>query len=158
MEANARAPKGGIVGINGYFYKGGRFLPNTTLPPKAKDGKERRNPTGRREVEPFVWSAPSKLPDAFPGERLRSYDGFYSLIPGVPEKAGEKIVGWKFDENSDVVKSAIYWRKEGETRSKIIANMREEFYKFSAAWMSGYKFRAIFEDEKGNITREVFFK
>lgn len=34
--ASGRAPAGGTIGMNGEFYKGGSFLPNTTLPKQGK--------------------------------------------------------------------------------------------------------------------------
>jgi hypothetical protein len=41
VEHAGRAKSGGQIGVNGYFYKGGRFLPNTTAEPgKWKLGKK----------------------------------------------------------------------------------------------------------------------
>lgn len=36
QAAAGRAPAGGTIGMNGEFYKGGSFLPNTTLPKQGK--------------------------------------------------------------------------------------------------------------------------
>lgn len=36
QKPTGRAPAGGAVGMNGEFYKGGTFLPNTTLPKQGK--------------------------------------------------------------------------------------------------------------------------
>lgn len=48
-----QAKTGGQVGLNGEFYKGGQFLPSTTLP-KMQQGKIVEKPT-RQEVAPYVW-------------------------------------------------------------------------------------------------------
>jgi len=52
MTTQTRAKVGGEIGMNGEFYAGGTFLPNTQLSKMA-----RSKPTGSRkvEVEPYVW-------------------------------------------------------------------------------------------------------
>lgn len=49
---DGRARKGGQIGRNGEAYKGGQFLPSTTLP---KTQRERRG-GGRVLVAPFEWA------------------------------------------------------------------------------------------------------
>jgi hypothetical protein len=53
MTAKTRASKGGETGMNGEFYNGGTFLPNTTLP----KGTARPVVTATRkmEVAPYTW-------------------------------------------------------------------------------------------------------
>lgn len=49
--SDGQAPKGGMVGKNGDFYKGGQFLPSTERP-KDKGAAYK----GRKvEIAPFVW-------------------------------------------------------------------------------------------------------
>ncbi len=50
--SNGNAPRGGMVGVNGDFYKGGQFLPSTERPKgKASSRKPRRI-----EIEPGVYA------------------------------------------------------------------------------------------------------
>jgi hypothetical protein len=49
----ARALAGGQTGVNGYIYKGGQFLPNTTAPPgtwRIKSGGKATNLANRQEL------------------------------------------------------------------------------------------------------------
>jgi hypothetical protein len=47
-----RAAKGGETGMNGEFYPGGTFLPNTTLGKMARGAK---GGAGKQEVAPYTW-------------------------------------------------------------------------------------------------------
>lgn len=49
-----RAKRGGEVGMNGEFYAGGTFLPNTKL---GKMARSKPAGSGKVEIEPFVWVA-----------------------------------------------------------------------------------------------------
>lgn len=49
----ARATKGGETGMNGEFYAGGTFLPNTTLGKMQKRAKT--SGTGKQEIAPYTW-------------------------------------------------------------------------------------------------------
>jgi len=49
-----RAKRGGEIGMNGEQYKGGQFLPNTTLP-KGANSSETKKVTGKQEVAPYLW-------------------------------------------------------------------------------------------------------
>lgn len=74
---NGRAPSGGMVGMNGEFYKGGAFLPRTTLP---KGGSvSRSSGTGRKLIEPGVWDIP---PSADAKSILSSYGEFIHVSDG----------------------------------------------------------------------------
>lgn len=42
--ANSRAKKGGEIGMNGEFYKGGSFLPSTQLPKQSPFKKQAPKP------------------------------------------------------------------------------------------------------------------
>jgi hypothetical protein len=79
-----RAKKGGQTGMNGEFYKGGTFLPNTTLP--KRDAKTRVKGTGRVLIEPGVFSVcPEGQMSIF--NRIRTFvkiDGEV-LTPAFPE-------------------------------------------------------------------------
>jgi hypothetical protein len=50
-----KANKGGEVGVNGEFYKGGRFLPNN--PDRAKVEGSAPRKARKIEIEPFNWVA-----------------------------------------------------------------------------------------------------
>ena len=51
--SDGQAPKGGTIGRNGDFYKGGQFLPSTEKPKGKGKGTSYK---GRKvEVAPFVW-------------------------------------------------------------------------------------------------------
>lgn len=57
QESLVRAPKGGIVGVNGEFYNGGEFLPSS---PYTSKGEFRRNHDSqgrpkKEEVAAFKW-------------------------------------------------------------------------------------------------------
>lgn len=54
--ANGRARKGGEVGLNGEFYEGGKFLPNTQLPKRSPQQRRGRAPA-RVLVEPGVFAS-----------------------------------------------------------------------------------------------------
>ncbi|WP_085618734.1 MULTISPECIES: hypothetical protein [unclassified Pseudomonas] len=55
-DDTGRAPAGGVIGMNGEFYKGGTILPTTTLP-KGASGSTAGG-TGRSLVEPGVYEEP----------------------------------------------------------------------------------------------------
>lgn len=54
MTTTKRAKSGGETGMNGEFYAGGTFLPNTTL---TKMARSKPTGSGKVEIEPFVWVA-----------------------------------------------------------------------------------------------------
>lgn len=56
IKGGKQARKGGEVGVNGHSYKGGQFLPER--PDSDQPQKERRKPTGRVEVLPYIWDTP----------------------------------------------------------------------------------------------------
>jgi hypothetical protein len=52
----AQAKKGGETGMNGEWYEGGQFLPNTELGKLPKKTKVKG--TGKQQIEPYVWVTP----------------------------------------------------------------------------------------------------
>lgn len=52
----ARATKGGETGMNGEAYKGGQFLPNTTLPKMTP--AQKKAATRKQEIAPYTWEVP----------------------------------------------------------------------------------------------------
>jgi hypothetical protein len=50
-----QAKVGGQVGKNGYFYKGGQFLPSTELPPGTWKIGKKFVKTGKEQIEPYVY-------------------------------------------------------------------------------------------------------
>ena len=75
MTENTRAQAGGEVGINGLWYKGGQFLPSTTLSKMARQTKV--GSSGKQEIAPYKW-------EVAPKENMRS---IYTLTkPGVASR------------------------------------------------------------------------
>ncbi len=54
--ASGRAQKGGELGMNGEFYAGGTFLPNTRLPKRGARPRVQR--VTRMLVEPGIFASP----------------------------------------------------------------------------------------------------
>ena len=52
MTAQNRAPIGGIVGLNGEFYEGGKFIPSTD---RAKRKGSKPSKASKVEIEPYEW-------------------------------------------------------------------------------------------------------
>jgi hypothetical protein len=53
MNRQKRARKGGEIGMNGEFYQGGEFLPNTDMASQHTAKAERG--TGKQQVAPHTW-------------------------------------------------------------------------------------------------------
>lgn len=53
MTKQKRAAKGGEIGMNGEFYAGGEFLPNTDLASQHKAKATRGS--GKQEIAPYTW-------------------------------------------------------------------------------------------------------
>lgn len=53
---NGRATRGGQHGLNGEWYEGGQFLPNTHSQKGAHQSG--RKGTGKQEIAPYTWSVP----------------------------------------------------------------------------------------------------
>lgn len=52
----AQAPAGGTVGMNGEFYAGGQFLPNTELPKRPAQAKPKYTGPRREMIAPYTWA------------------------------------------------------------------------------------------------------
>jgi hypothetical protein len=52
VEARSQAQTGGTIGVNGYFYKGGRFLPNTQAEPGTWKVGKKWIKSGRELIAP----------------------------------------------------------------------------------------------------------
>jgi hypothetical protein len=57
MLKKSRASKGGEIGINGDFYKGGEFLPSSenTVKGEFKTGKVTAKKQSKHQYEPYKW-------------------------------------------------------------------------------------------------------
>ena len=66
MTAQNRAPIGGIIGVNGSFYEGGKFIPSTD---RAKRKGSRPRKASKVEIEPYAWVKP-----------LEGFESIYSRI------------------------------------------------------------------------------
>lgn len=110
---NGRAAAGGTVGLNGEFYKGGSFLPRTTLP---KQGSAPGSTTSGRGwlIEPGVFDHPP-----MPGARsiFSSYSEFLNVADGVAtvrEKPGAAIEHYV---DPDVAEGRAFLRAAAEAYS-----------------------------------------
>lgn len=64
-QSGGRAPKGGVIGPNDEFYKGGAFVANTTMPKMTpRDKKRAQYLKSRQEVAPGTYENPPS-PDHF---------------------------------------------------------------------------------------------
>lgn len=64
-QSGGRAPKGGVIGPNDEFYKGGAFVASTTMPKMTpQDRKRSQYLKSRQEVAPGVYENPPS-PDHF---------------------------------------------------------------------------------------------
>jgi hypothetical protein len=66
-----RAQAGGEIGKNGEYYKGGQFLPSTTLPKMVARAQVKA--TAKQEIAPYTWEVPTN-------ENHRS---IYNLVAGI---------------------------------------------------------------------------
>lgn len=80
LAPTGRAPAGGIIGMNGEHYKGGTFLPNTTLPKQGNSADGTGGGRGGFLIEPGVYAQP-------PGDGykaiLNSYSEFIHVNDGI---------------------------------------------------------------------------
>lgn len=100
-----RAKPGGEVGINGFFYKGGTFLPSTQLPPQGSKGRTTRVRT--LLIEPGVRA---EAPEGY-GAIFGSYQEFIQVgadgVASVQERPDEAIAAYV---NSDVAEGRAFLR------------------------------------------------
>lgn len=100
-----RAKPGGEVGINGFFYKGGTFLPSTQLPPQGSQGRS----AGVRThlIEPGVRA---EAPEGY-GAIFGRYQEFIQVgadgVASVYERPDEAIAAYV---NSDVAEGRAFLR------------------------------------------------
>ncbi|APQ14653.1 hypothetical protein BJP27_24070 (plasmid) [Pseudomonas oryzihabitans] len=100
-----RAKPGGEIGVNGFFYKGGTFLPSTQLPPQGSQGRTTRVRT--LLVEPGVRAEAPEGYEAIFG----SYQQFIQVgadgVASVQERPDEAIAAYV---NSDVTEGRAFLR------------------------------------------------
>jgi hypothetical protein len=76
MTMQKRATVGGEIGMNGEFYAGGEFLPNTQLASQHKD-RVKAVAERKQEFEPYKWSiAPSAGMKSIYAQLAGSYGKF----------------------------------------------------------------------------------
>ena len=102
-----RAPAGGVIGMNGEHYKGGTFLPNTTLPKQgtAPGGK---TSSGRGFlIEPGVFGQPPE-----PGAKaiLNSYREFIQVTDGVATVQERPDAAIEYYVDPDVAQGRAFLR------------------------------------------------
>jgi hypothetical protein len=71
MTTKTRAQKGGEIGMNGEFYKGGQFLPSTTLPKRA--AQQKLSKSKKQEIANYKWEVAPK----------DSYRSIFTMIAGI---------------------------------------------------------------------------
>lgn len=130
--SSGRAKPGGEVGVNGFFYKGGTFLPSTQLPPQGSQGRTTRVRT--LLVEPGVRAEAPEGYEAIFG----SYQQFIQVgadgVASVQERPDEAIAAYV---NNDVAEGRAFllaavdaynggmrWYKAGDIR--VTQEHREE--------------------------------
>ena len=115
-ENSMRAKKGGEQGMNGEFYHGGQFLPNTM----ASKGTWKRsnnnniNKVKKEEIEPFKW-------EVQPSEGMRS---IFKLMQGWIIKKDNKFI---VNENLNFNCFGLNTGEEIEEHVKNINNLIELF-------------------------------
>ena len=121
---SGRAPAGGVVGLNGEFYKGGTFLPNTTLPKQGKAAGSARVATGVL-IEPGLRA---DAPEAGVKSIFNSYREFIAVdaqgvasVIGRPDAAIAAYVDEDVAEGRAFLRAAVSaynagmrWFKPGE--------------------------------------------
>ena len=80
--AQKRAKVGGEVGMNGEFYSGGEFLPNTEL--RSQHKEKSKAGSKKQQIEPYVWVVP-------PADHLRSIYGYIAGIFGNVDRNTGKL-------------------------------------------------------------------
>jgi len=55
-----QATKGGETGLNGEFYKGGQFLPNSEETIKGAQNSKNEPKSRKQEIAPYCWQASEK--------------------------------------------------------------------------------------------------
>lgn len=93
-----RAGAGGVIGKNGEFYKGGTFLPSTTLPKRSSQSRQKAK-TCRVVVEPGVWA---ELPEGCSGSIFGTYREFMYIEADVARVCDRPDAAVKAYINKDV--------------------------------------------------------
>jgi len=113
-----QAKAGGEIGMNGEFYQGGQFMPNSKTTIKGATGtSERRKGTGKQEIEPYVWEVPptatakaikTAMTIAMPIWEGRKVVGFKRFEPAI-KHYGEMFNGWHIDELIEMYNNGQRW-------------------------------------------------
>lgn len=105
-EQATRAQKGGEMGINGLWYKGGQFLPSTALGKMASQMRIKKS--GKQEIAPYVW-------EVAPQENMRS---IYNLV-----EVASKWVDGKWQQELELIdneQTLNYFHIDTEATQKLI--------------------------------------
>ena len=113
-KPSGRAPSGGTVGMNGEFYKGGTFLPSTTLP---KQGKAAGGAGGGRGIliEPGVFAEP---PSADARSIFADYGQFIHVDGGVASVFERPDVAIAHYVNEDVAEGRAFLRAAADAYNR----------------------------------------
>lgn len=110
-----RATKGGQVGVNGDFYEGGKFLPQTARPKTAPAPMSAR--VRKVQVEPFVWVESDRDPIlCLVGTHLRRAAG--DALRLEPNPAGVAYYG------ADIVRGGVRFGTAAEIADRFNAGER----------------------------------
>lgn len=116
MKVNQkRARKGGEYGVNGEFYEGGKFLPNTEKPKAAP----RKRATRKQQWEAYKWERPAEGwraiykmvgVQAAPEDRYdRENNRIKPFAPGINSYGDEPISGWTTAELCELFNAGVRW-------------------------------------------------
>ena len=105
-----RAKAGGEIGVNGFFYAGGQFLPATSLPPMTKQDKKAKSYMARKqEIAPRTYQTP-------PSPDVRS---LYAALAGTVARRNWDTDELEFCANEQTL--AHFNTTEAEVQARINA-------------------------------------
>lgn len=107
VTKGGRSPAGGVVGMNGEFYKGGSFLPRTTLPKQGAAGASAGASKRGVLIEPGVFDFP---PSAEAKSILAGYSQFIHVTDGVAKVFERPDAAIASFVNADVAEGRAFLR------------------------------------------------
>ena len=134
---DSRAAAGGTVGINGYLYKGGQFLPQTEAPPgtwrvKVK-GKARNIGNGRELVAPGEFQ---ERPTPFSRSVMQMMGG--GSIVDIGDDGVAKLnpnYNWAYDGSSPDVKNPLRFKNLAQSKETYSINDLVDLYNKGVRWI-----------------------
>jgi len=132
-----RAVKGGEVGVNGYTYKGGQFLPNTEAPPGTwrikSAGKSTNIPNGQELIAPGVMQ-PRPTPFSRSIYQVMS-GGTYTDIDKSGVASVNPRINWDYVGSTPDVKNEIRFKNLAKSKEVFSQNDLIEMYNKGVRWI-----------------------